>query len=264
MLQIYSFLGLVSFSVLFFIINTHITYASEISDLIYSKDSNPFGKPYAVWVNQDWWTWHVNQTSKLPSASSDGSGDHPREVYSSNKCSWNQFSKEVHFLPDGNDNKALLKNPEKRLCEVPFGKAILVSIYGGTCNETEGKTYQDRKECAEVGLGKNDRLSVKFYVKFDDILLMDTRNMTSIADNAKKVEKYLPDEIDEYVVTLNEENTYSYPAGPHTTYSIGYAAFLKPPSIGEHTLEVYAEYNDPTLKPPAMRNTHFIYTLNIV
>src|SRR5919107_6335383 len=125
------------------------------SDLIYSKDSNPYDIPYSEWIGR-WWQWHVS----VPRV------NHPRESYSPNKCALNQNDKNVWFLPDGRNNGA----SEKRECTVPHEKALLVQIYGGGCSYGEGlKTEDELKDCVNIGLD-----TVKFTAKVDGVEVMNS------------------------------------------------------------------------------------------
>ncbi len=225
-------------------------YAPNNSGLIYSKDSKPFGKLYADWMSE---AWVQHQT--LPSDT--------RVDYSPEKCTWNQNNEYVHFLPGGDSvSEKEAENAEERYCEVPYGKAIAVIIYGGTCNETEEATYEGRKDCAELGLGidKNPlRRSVEFNVTVDGVLVMDAMNQSK-----QKVEKYLPN-CKEFNLTINStQNAYGYPPGPHITHTCGYIALLTPPSVGNHNLTVYANYRDAGLpEGEGKRITHFTYLIHV-
>ena len=96
--------------------------------------------------------------------------------YIAEKCARNQNNEHFHFLTGGTDvTPEEAKVPEVRHCDVPYGKAIHVIIYGGTCNETEGKTYEIRKECADLGLGKNESEPNLFTAIVDSFLQKDTK-----------------------------------------------------------------------------------------
>jgi hypothetical protein len=78
-----------------------IAYAVIGSDLIFSKDSKPYGIPFSEWVGK-WWQWHVSIPSNTnPQDPSNLTLVHPRNAYSPEKCAWNQNDKNVWFLPDG-------------------------------------------------------------------------------------------------------------------------------------------------------------------
>ena len=139
---LYVFIGPLTLFLLYSTLGVQPIYAPEISDLIYLKDSEPFGIPYSNWTSAAW-DFHA----KLPNDT--------RVDYLPEKCAWNQNNEYVHFLPGGTavSSAEEAKDPEIRHCEVPYGKAIYVIIYGGTCNETEGTTYEARKDCAESRIG---------------------------------------------------------------------------------------------------------------
>ncbi len=198
-------------------------HATNSSDLIYSKDSKPFGISFSEWTSK-WWDWHYNLLNKVNQQDpADLSLIHPREVYSPEKCAWNQTDKNVWFLPDGR-NLALdeASNPEIRKCTVPQGKALLVQIYGGGCSFAEGfKTDMELRDCVDIGLD-----TVKFTAKVDGVEVMNSENRNN----------YLPEHY-LYNQTLTKDNYYDLPPGTWRAMSGGYFLFVKSLSTGNHTIE---------------------------
>ena len=148
----------------------------NISDLIYSKNSSPYGISYSEWIGR-WWQWHVSIQNKVQGQGIHPTNltlAHPREAYSPEKCAWNQNDKNVWFLPDGS-NLELSESgtPEIRKCTVPHDKALLVQIYGGG-NESYGeglKTEKELKDCVDIGLD-----TVTFTAKVDGVEVMSSEH----------------------------------------------------------------------------------------
>jgi hypothetical protein len=189
-----------------------------VSDLIYSKDSNPFGIPYSEWIGK-WWQWHVSIPHNASSL-------HPRESYSPEKCAWNQDQNgPVWFLPDGrNLGPFEINNVEQRDCTVPQDKAILVQIYGGGCSFGEGfKTEKELEDCVNLGLDK-----VSFKAILDGTQVMSSANRYDyLSEHHKYNLTYVKDSL--YAKQVTEGGTYKAMAG-------GYFLFLKPLSPGIHKL----------------------------
>lgn len=226
----YIVVSVVSLIVLYATLCVQNSSATNSSDLIYLKDSKPFGVSYPEWT-AIWWDWHYGIPSKDDQKDEDDlSHYHPREAYSPEKCAWHQTDKNVWFLPDGRNLLFESSNPEIRQCTVPYGKALLVQIYGGGCSEAEGLiTEKQRRDCVELGLDM-----VTFTAKVDGIEVMNSEDRYD----------YLP-EIYVYNLTLNNENYYDLPAGTWKAMSGGYFLFVKPLSIGNHTIEFKETYFKP-------------------
>jgi hypothetical protein len=205
------------------VIYGQISYAVISSDLIYLKDSKPYGIPFSEWMGK-WWQWHVSLPNKInDSDPTNLKLAHPREAYSPEKCAWNQNNNNIWFLPDGR-NLALndAQTPELRKCTVPHDKALLVQIYGGGCSYAEGlKTDQELRDCVNIGLD-----TVKFTAKVDGIQVMSSDNRNDFLPVP-----YL------YNLTFVKDNLYDAPYGTYRAMADGYFLFVKPLSVGNHTIE---------------------------
>ena len=121
--------------VLFSISSTYLLTANadSVNKGVYSKDSRPFDVSYGEWTSR-WWQWNMG----MPSAT------HLREHFDSTKCSMDQ-SGPVWFLPDG------LSGKETRSCTIPSGKAILVPLLTGNCDDDNPQSPmsdEDLLKCA--------------------------------------------------------------------------------------------------------------------
>ena len=251
MIKHFATISVVSIGVLFAMVCSQNVNAVNSSDLIYSKDSKPYGLSFSEWIAK-WWNWHYNLPNKVNLQNPDNfSQIHPREAYSPEKCAWNQTDNNVWFLPDGRNLLFSSSEPETRQCTVPHEKALLVQIYGGGCSFAEGfKTDQELKDCVNIGLN-----SVEFTAKVDGIEVM----------NSKDRDLYLPDAY-LYNQTLAKDNYYELPAGTWRAMAGGYFLFVKPLDIGNHTIEFKETYFKPGFEgQPSNENriSNVMYNLTV-
>jgi hypothetical protein len=255
-LHILSLGGLIIFSYIYTLLfSNFIISAYGISDLIFSKDSRPFGLSYSEWIG-NWWQWHVSipNISNTSNSNDFTSFIHPREYYSPDKCSWNQDKDSpVWFLPDGRNLAVFeISNPEYRECTITSDKAILVQIYGGGCSIGEGfKNDKELEDCVNLGLDK-----VNFIATLDGIEIMNSANRYDYLSEHTK-----------YNLTYTQNNLYKVPAGTYNAMAGGYFLFLKPLSPGVHELKFKEVYFKPGLEGQPSnehRISNVVYTLNIV
>lgn len=219
------------------------------SDLVFSKDSKPYGIPFSEWVGK-WWQWHVSIQSKTnPQDPTNLTLVHPRNAYSPEKCEWNQNDENVWFLPDGrNLDIAQAENPEIRKCTVPQDKALLVQVYGGGCSYGEGlKTDKELKDCVDIGLEP-----VKFSAKVDGVEVMNSANRSDFLPSP-----YL------YNLTYAQDNLYDVPAGTYRAMAGGYFLFVKPLSVGEHKVEFKEIWYKPGEASSESRISNVAYDLTV-
>jgi hypothetical protein len=236
------------------LIHNEASYASNSSDLIYSKNEKPYGISYSEWIGR-WWQWHVSIPNKINEQDSANllTLAHPREAYSAEKCAWNQIDKNVWFLPDGrNLGLSEANTPEIRKCTVPQGKALLVQIYGGGCSYGEGlKTDQELKDCVDIGLD-----TVEFTAKIDGVEVMNSKNR----------DDYLPAPYS-YDLTYTQDNLYDVPAGTYKAMAGGYFLFVKPLSVGDHKIEFKETFFKPGFEgQPSSENriSNVVYNLTVL
>lgn len=242
-------LGLISLQL--FVSNGIVT-ASNTSDLLFSKDSSPYGTSFSEWMGK-WWQWHVSLSHKVNDTNTnDQSMMHPREAYSPEKCGWNQSDQNVWFLADGRSlGLTEYTKPEIRQCEVPSDKALLVQIYGGGCDFSEGwTTDQELYDCVKIGLD-----AVTFSATVDGIEVMNSNERSEFLPNP-----YL------FNITFPTNNLYDAPEGTFRAMANGYFLFLKPLSNGTHTVEFKEAYFKPGFEgqpSPENRLSNVIYELTV-
>ncbi len=190
-----------------------IVVADKINPNVYGVDEKPFGFPYKKWA-QNWWQWYVS----IPDART-----HPGFVYSPEKCGLNQAGP-VWFLVDKAESGS-----EVRSCEIPFGKAIIFAVLSGECDfgDIEEKTDAALLRCASEG---NDY----------------TQALGTWIDNVplKNIESYSIT-TPFFNITMPENNIFDEPSGKYRSVINGYFVFLKPLSIGNHTIRFVDTVNNP-------------------
>ncbi len=228
------------------------SYGTSNSDLIFLKDSKPYGLSFSEWIGK-WWQWHVSIPNKINETDPTNLDlIHPREAYTPIKCALNQNDSNVWFLPDGR-NLPLEESttPEFRECVVPYGKALLVQIYGGGCSYGEGlKTDAELRDCVNIGLD-----TVKFNAKVDGIEVV----------NSEEKNKILPSPF-LYNLTYVKDNLYDIPEGAFRAMANGYFLFVKPLSNGTHTIEFQETFFKPGFEgQPSSENriSNVVYQLKV-
>jgi len=187
--------------------------ADTLNPGIYSKDSSPFGTPYAEWINK-WWNWNQG----IPSS------QHPRDNFTALKCTSNQNGP-VWFLPD------ILTGKEERSCTIPAGKAILVPLLTGECHN-DGippiMTNDELRNCAREG----DEFGV-ISATLDGQALQNLdqyRTQTGFGN-----------------ITIVKDNIFKNKPGTfNSSNADGFFVFLEPPSPGKHDLILKTSVVNPT------------------
>jgi len=211
-------LCLVTFSII--IINIENTAYGSKQDLIFTPEDMPYNKTYSDWA-REWWQWHLS----IPDVKENNSLAHPRDIYSPEKCSWNQSSSPVWFLPDGKDQPDL-SNAEIRECIVPEGKALMVQIVGSGCSTGEGlKNDQELLDCAVWVLP-----TAEFSASVDGTEVMNTKSDPSDRDEFY-VEPFKTN------LTYVGRNYYEVEPGTYDGMVAGYYLFVPPLPPGEHEIK---------------------------
>lgn len=127
----------VMFSLLVSIVLTFVPLAYADNAALFPKDSTPFGVSYGDWIAR-WWQWNFG----IPPA------EHPRDHFTPQRCTIDQNGS-VWYLPD------ILSGKEERTCTIPHGKAILVPLLTGICDDDNTdpnlKTDEGLRNCAMQG-----------------------------------------------------------------------------------------------------------------
>lgn len=171
--------------------------------LLYTKDSKPYGISYGDWVAR-WWQWNIGISP----------AEHPRDHFSSQTCTIHQNGS-VWFLPD------ILSGKEERTCTIPNGKAILVPLLTGFCDDDNTdpsvKTDEGLRKCAMQGneygvIGAS----------------LDGQNLQNI-DQDRTQTRF-------FNLTVPTNNFCNCVSGTFKTMADGFFVFLKPLPAGKHDL----------------------------
>ena len=192
------------------IFSSHITFAQE-SDKVYSIDEKPFGIPYGVWTAK-WWQWAYSIPVSINPAY-DNTG-----VY----CSISQISP-TWFFPGtyGHD--------VTRRCNIPKGTAILFPILNSECSYAEFPHLKNESQLRICAKDEQDKVS-SLYASIDGHKL---ENLPEY-----RVQSPL------FNITLPKDNILNlYPQNTQGV-SDGNWVFVKPLSIGNHTISFEGETVD--------------------
>jgi hypothetical protein len=209
-------------------ISTAFVQADNLNPGIYSKESSPFGVPYSQWI-QRWWQWNIGTPSS----------DHPRDNYTSQKCTNNQNGP-VWFLPD------ILTGKEERTCTIPAGKAILVPLLTGECNNDPSQPFM------------NDDGLRKCALEGDEFGVL---NATLDGQQIQNLNQYRT-QAGFFNVTVVNDNIFDMTPGTFKGYADGFFVFLEPPSPGKHDLRLSTSVLNPTT-PSYNYAAEVVYHLDI-
>jgi hypothetical protein len=203
-------------------------YSTSSNPSTFLKGSTPYGEPYEDWMTK-WWQWNI----QIPKE------QHPQLLGSAIKICPVGESGNVSFL-----TQSLQGNTEYS-CTIQAGHAIMIPILTGECTteEAESSVPADMMKCATEG----NKYST-FDVTVDGVRL----NGLDQNDARSKV----------FNMTLPEDNLFDLSPGKWEAVTGGYFAFLKPLTIGNHTIGVSARVTNP-IDPFYNLNYHTQYELNV-
>jgi hypothetical protein len=189
---------------------------------IYSADSSPYGIPYGEWMAK-WWQWNLG----IPA------GEHPSESLresdqlNPSQCAVNQEGP-VWFLPDAGGEKGKTIS-----CNIPADKSIILPLSNGESDPTDpcasdpgrGPDLVSRiTDCALYNRADQEFLKLKVDGK-------DIRNFEELYRSKSGF----------FNVTIPEDATLAIEGVKPGTYgpalTEGYFLFLKPLSLGPHSIE---------------------------
>jgi hypothetical protein len=185
-------------------------YGTSFTPQYFTKDSSPYGTPYADWIKK-WWQWNVS----LPKA------EHPK-INPKVMCATKETD-QVSFLVHN------LQGPSHQSCTIPAKNAIMVPISTATCTSIEAHSTKpaDLINCAIVG---DQHITFK--------ATLDGTRLNNLEKN------YATTNI--FDMTVPNDNYEYLKGGTYPTGGGGYFVFLKPLPAGEHNLSITARVINPT------------------
>jgi hypothetical protein len=182
------------------------------NSVLYSKDSSPFGISYGDWI-ATWWQWNIG----IPPS------QHPRDHFSPQTCTTNQTGP-VWLLPD------ILSGKEDRNCTIPHGKAILVPLLTGFCDDDNTdpnvKTDEGLRKCAMAG---NEYGLISAKLDGVDLQNLDQyRTQTGF-----------------FNLTVPQDNFCNCVPGMFKSMADGFFVFLKPLPVGNHNFTLTTSVSNP-------------------
>ena len=212
--------SLISYSYFFSI----YSYSVCAGDFLYSLDSNPFGKNHKEWL-AEWWKYNLGISAE----------DHPDYINPTNSVDNTKDPSKCYIGEDKVNNVLFLGVPPVedkfvvRTCDTPAGKAIFLPIESSQCDYgQEGiASEKDLIDCAKAG---NNGVIAKVSLDGVDAEYNVDKNriMTDL-----------------FNITMNNKMMGNY-SGSYGSLSEGYTVFLKPLSVGNHTLK----YDVSVIYPP--------------
>ena len=215
-----------------------VAYAADV----FHKDELPLGKPYEDWV-QDWWKW----TASIPDKTFTGAKE--------NGCLINKEGPVVMLVDPAIGGK------HNQRCEISSNQGILISAWSAECDGSiegyQNKPFKALSECARAyNLGK---VSVNAWVDNKPIAHVEAEDYKTI-NLINATELYTKG----FNITIPEDSNLAvdYP-GTHLGAVHGWFIFIKPLSVGEHTVRYVNDVRSTTLGAGNTNHADVTYTLNV-
>jgi hypothetical protein len=176
---------------------------------VYSRESKPFGKTWEEW-SAIWWQW----------CSTEPKESNPVADKTGRFCNKNQNNPNVWFLAGTFGGKA------ERTCTIPAGKAILIPIINDLISYAEYNNLTTESDLRSYAKSDLDEATV-YKTTVDDVELQNLENY--------RVQSHL------FSFIILPDASVGVPSGPTFGVSDGYWVFLKPLSIGHHTIHLTGE-----------------------
>ena len=179
-----------------------IAGASNVSELIYSHDSRPYGLSYGDW-SVKWRQWAFSiPTDKSPIFDKSG-------IY----CDTNQDNPNVWFLTGSGGGKA------ERACTIPADKSIFFPIINVECSYAETPTFSTETELRDCARADQDTVS-SLRLTIDGL---EIENVTKFRTDSPL-----------FNFTTPESGLFGWNSTTSQGVSDGYCVMLKPLPPGAH------------------------------
>jgi hypothetical protein len=210
-------------------------YLSVYGIDFFSMGDSPFGIPYDLWVAR-WWNWNA----KIPGG---WVGLHE------NGCLVNKENSVVMLVDTGSGRILNQK------CTISHNEGILIPIWTGECDWNskgyDGKPFKELLECArQLDLGKVFGQVVVDGKPVASLDVVDINQPTKVKENVTELNTR------QFNLTYHDNNHLigENPTGTYPTAAHGWFVFLKPLSIGNHTIYYQNSVEDTTLSGAGNHN----------
>lgn len=217
-----------------------LSYGQEDQSKIFLPGSSPYGNSFNQWIAK-WWQWYIS----VPKTESPNFPDYPNHIAKVDCAIRQDPSSPVFFL-----FVPLVDEPTpERKCDVPKDKAILLPIISAEADNGDPE-QTDKSEQGMIQSAKSGNDYAAISVKLDGTQLNFNED-----PKFRTVSSF-------FNMTLPEHNIWEEKEKPGTYKGVteGYFLFLKPLSVGNHTLYFEAATNPPNPNVYAQAVT---YHLNV-
>ena len=191
----------------------------------FSKDEKPFGVPYDVWISKEWnWDFSMNKDQVEPKAGG---------------CLVNRSDSMVMLM-----GSADVVSPPLQVCKISSKQGIMIPMWIAWCDTSEHKDYTDKQltKCArdEYNLG-----NIASQVKVDGVPIANLNVRMSLVPGSGALDYKINSPLTNVTEFYSKGFNISIPPNTHKAYTVpgtwragsqGWWVFLKPLSVGEHTI----------------------------
>lgn len=179
----------------------------NLTSITFGPHEHPFGKTMVQWATE-WWKWFLS----IPKE------EHPVYDETGNRWAVNQRNPDVIFLVGTTGGKA------ERTISIPAGRPVLLPVINFTVSYAEDPALRDDIDLASRAKANIDDIVQK------EVYINDTRIVISEQHRVSSPP---------FDFTFPTNNIYGVKDGPTRGAGDGYWIFLKPLSIGKHSIRTF-------------------------
>jgi len=204
----------------------------------FEVNSSPYNIPYSEWAGK-WWQWYVS----VPKTHSPNNLDYPNHIANQTCSVFQDASSPVFFL----FTPYVEEKVADRTCDIPAGKAILLPIVNAEM-DTGDPTLTENSTKGLIDTATSGNNNAVISIKLDGVTL-----------DFNQDQKYRV-LTKPFSITLPENNLWEEKEEPGTYTGVaeGYFLFLKPLSMGNHTLYYEAGTGEPNPNQYAQSVTYHL------
>jgi hypothetical protein len=185
-------------------------HAQVTTPEIFTKDSKPYGIPYADWLIK-WWQW----TATIPKS------QHP--TVNSTICTTHVDNSVMFFVHK-------IQGDSHQICKVPAGKSLLLELVTAECDPEDIGGSQDESKLVDCTSEGNNYAAIR--------VIMDGQVVPGTDQNRVQTKFFN--------ITWSDDNVFDASPGIRKATANGYFILFKPLSVGKHELFIKASVDNPT------------------